>query len=283
MAKISKPKLRTLFNGILVSIAFNAATAWAQSPMLYDRAISAYKDLDFPNEAKELGFFSSTSNGIFRPQGSGPFPSVVIAHTCGGLQPHITDRAKELLSEGFLVLIMDSYGPRGHTAFCQPQGVLAPRVYKDAFDALNHLSGLKEVDPNHIYLVGFSLGSFAASSVASPTVANLIKTQKRFNATVGWYGSCAFDVSPYPKWNLLHSDTDRPLLLLMAGKDTETPAAECFPMIEQYKNDGKPIDWHIYPNATHGWDKSDPRRGYVYSRDITADAMKRTIEFLRKH
>lgn len=272
--------IRAILLGMALAMT---STAWAQSPTLYGRAIAAYKDLQFPEVAKELGFFSSMSNGIFKPPGEGPFPAVVLAHTCGGLQPHMTDRAKDLLSAGFLVLTLDAYGPRGHTAFCLPQGVMAPRVYKDAFDALTHLSGMKEVDPERVYLMGLSLGSFVASSVASPGVAVLVGAQRRFRASVGWYGSCAFDVSPYPKWTLLHPDTDRPVLLLLAGKDSETPIAECFPLVEKYAAEGLPVSWHVYPDATHGWDKSDARRGYVLSKDTTADAMQRTIEFFRKH
>lgn len=260
-----------------------APLAWAQSPSIYGRAIAAYPDLSFGNEAKELGLFSSVGNSVFKPGGAGPFPAVVLAHTCGGLQAHITDRAKDLLAAGFVVLVLDAYGPRNHTAFCQPRGVLAPRVYKDAFDARAHLSQMKEVDADRIYLVGLSLGSFVASSAASPVLARLVGSDQRFRATVGWYGSCTLDVSPYPKWQLLHPDTDRPVLLLLAGKDTETPVAECFPLVEQLKAEGRPVDWHVYPEATHGWDKSDPRRGYVYSAETTQDAMRRTVEFLRRH
>ncbi len=274
---------RTLVALSLCLSLLGAPSAWSQSPFIYGRAIGAYPDLSFPSDAKEMGIFSSMSNGIFRPAGQGPFPAVVLAHTCGGLQPHMTDRAKELLAAGFVVLVLDAYGPRGHTAYCQPRGVLAPRFYKDAFDGLKHLAQIKDVDRERIYLVGLSLGSFVASSAASPEIARLVGSQARFRATVGWYGSCAFDVSPQPKWQLIHPDTDRPVLLLLAGKDTETPIAECFPTLEQLKSEGKPVAWHVYADATHGWDKSDPRRGYVYSPDVTKDAMQRTVEFLRSH
>lgn len=174
-------------------------SGWAQSSFMFGSSIGAYPDLKFSSEAKELGLFSSLGNGVFRPSGEGPFPAVVLAHTCGGVQPHMKDRAKELLAAGFVVLVLDSYGPRGHTAYCQPRGVSAPRVYKDAFDALQHLARMKDVDARRIYLVGLSLGSFVAASVASPEVARLVGSELRFRASVGWYGSCAFDVSPYPK------------------------------------------------------------------------------------
>jgi dienelactone hydrolase len=269
--------------GLAGAVLAGSAPAFAQSFFLYDRAVPAYPDLTFPAEAKELGTFSSMSNGIFKPAGDGPFPAVVLVHTCGGPQAHMTERAKELLAAGFVVLALDSYGPRRHTDFCQPRGVLAPRVYKDSFDALRHLQQVKGVDPSRIYLVGLSLGSFAASSVASASVANRVGGGQRFRASVGWYGACTFDVSPFPKWELVHPDTDRPLLLLMSAKDTETPIADCFPRLPQMQADKKPVHWHVYDEATHGWDKSDPRRGYVLDRAVTADAMARTIRFLQEN
>lgn len=278
---------RWISNGLMALVAlamtgFSGASL-AQSYFLYAKSLGAYPDLQFPAVAKDLGIFSSTSNGIFKPQGEGPFPAVVLVHTCGGLQAHMTARAKDLLAAGYLVLVLDAYGPRNHTAFCTAGGVQAPRVYKDAFDALKHLSSMAVVDAARIYLVGLSLGSFAASSAASPNVAQAVGATQRFRASVGWYGSCEFDVNPYPKWTLVHPDTDKPLLLLMARKDSETPIDSCFPFLEKLKAQGKPVSWHVYEGATHGWDKSIPNRGYVYSADTTQDAMRRTLEFLKNN
>jgi len=268
---------------IALSMLFAVTAAMGQSYSQFTTRIPQYSDLTFPAEAKSHGFFSSVSNAIFKPEGDGPFPAVVLVHTCGGIQPHISDRAKELIAAGFVVLVQDSYGPRGHTIFCTAAGVGAPRVYKDSFDALNHLTRLKVVDPSRIYLVGLSLGSFAAAAVSSAEVARWIGTQVRFRASVGWYGACTFDVGPYPRWELLRRDVDRPVMLLMAKHDGETPIADCFPLLENLKAEGKPVAWHVYEDATHGWDKSDPRRGYQYNPNVTADAMKRTIEFLKQN
>ncbi len=256
-------------------------TALAQSDVFFSRSIAAYTDLKFEDKFKEFGLFTRVGNSVFKPEGTGPFPAVVLVHSCGGLQPELTIRAKELIATGFAVLILDSYGSRGHTTFCTAGGVGAPRVYKDAFDALKHLKQMEGIDPGRIYLVGFSLGSFAAASASSPSVAAYVGSGMRFRASVGWYGSCVFDVSPYPKWQLVRHDLDMPLLLLMAEKDDETPIKECFPLMENLKNQGAPISWHIYTDATHGWDKSMPRRGYVLNESVTRDAMKRTVEFLQ--
>jgi dienelactone hydrolase len=53
-----------------------------------------------------------------KPDGSGPFPAVVIMHDCSGLGPRSSgapDRwGRELLGQGYLVLIPDSFTTRGH-------------------------------------------------------------------------------------------------------------------------------------------------------------------------
>jgi dienelactone hydrolase len=264
------------------------APAWAQTVSVaqlaahFAKEVNSYPALRFASEAGELGFLGARANNIYRPQGQGPFPAVVLVHTCGGLELHITSRARDLLDAGFVVLVQDSQGPRGIRSCDEFRAWQVPVVSKDAYSALRHLSQMKEVDAERIYLVGFSLGSFVAAAVGSPETAKSLGADKRFRASVGWYGSCAQN-TPRSRWQLLAPDTDRPVLLLLAGKDTETPINECFPLLEQMKADGKPASWHVYADATHAWDKSNPQRGYVHSVATTSDAVQKTIEFLRKN
>src|SRR5438876_9672146 len=57
---------------------------------------------------------------LLKPDGPGPFPAVVIMHDCSGLGPRSSgapDRwASELLRQGYVVLIPDSFTTRGHAA-----------------------------------------------------------------------------------------------------------------------------------------------------------------------
>src|SRR5882757_15709 len=56
---------------------------------------------------------------LFKPDGAGPFPTVIALHGCGGLngqsdqiQPRYRDWAEQLLKDGNAVLLPDSYGSR---------------------------------------------------------------------------------------------------------------------------------------------------------------------------
>src|SRR5260370_31013330 len=56
---------------------------------------------------------------LFKPSGKGPFPAVVLMHGCGGWQPAVIAslhmHAMDLLSRGYVVLNLDSFGPRDRT------------------------------------------------------------------------------------------------------------------------------------------------------------------------
>jgi len=61
-----------------------------------------------------IGLFTNIANATFKPAGDGPFPAVVLSHTCGGIKdPHMKQHAQELLAQGYVVLPVDSFGPRG--------------------------------------------------------------------------------------------------------------------------------------------------------------------------
>jgi len=56
---------------------------------------------------------------LYKPDGDGPFPTVIALHGCGGLgghpeavRPRYRDWTEQLLKTGYAVLLPDSYGSR---------------------------------------------------------------------------------------------------------------------------------------------------------------------------
>lgn len=251
--------------------------------------------LTFDDERKTLGLFTSApalSNRIYTPDGPGPFPAVVLNHTIGGVSQHLLTQAKILLDEGFAVLVVDSYGPRN----IRPGNILFPaEVAKDDYDALAHLMKQPYIDKNRIFQAGYSLGAIASTLLASPEGAQIFKAPARFRASVGHYGTCALQSKvSASKVAMLNFDSDRPLLMLMAELDIETPPMNCFPLLEDMKAAGKDVHWHIYKNATHGWDKSENNgftyraasgesMTYRYDPAITKDATERMVTFFNQY
>src|SRR4029079_11654052 len=63
---------------------------------------------------------------LYKPEGDGPFPTVIALHACGGLggqsepvQPRYRDWAEQLLKTGHAVLLPDSYGSREFGPQCR--------------------------------------------------------------------------------------------------------------------------------------------------------------------
>lgn len=228
-----------------------------------------------PAEA-EIGIFSDLSNKTYKPQGDGPFPAVVLIHTCGGLRnPHIKEHAQFLLTKGYVVLIQDSFTPRG-LDYCRPGSMLPARIgVMDAYDALEHLRTFRFVDKEKIFQAGFSWGAVIAQFLSSTSVAEKLEAKHRFKSTVSFYGTCFFN-------NLVFArpDADQPVLMLIAGKDREQNLDGCAEYLQSTKTKGSKYEWFTYADASHGWDKKgESRLGYIFDPAITSDSLQRMLEF----
>jgi dienelactone hydrolase len=259
-------------------------------------------DLTYPKEPSKLSTFSSPQMAVYKPEGDGPFPAVVLQHQCGGLRNGqwqnlaMLDWARTAVAHGYVALVVDSLGPRSVESVCMGprNGVTFSRGTRDALLAGAHLRTLPFVDKERIAMAGYSWGAMAAVLASGKLWADSLGDGFRFRAAVAFYPGC-FTLTPPtgPRYEIVNGDIDRPLLVLMGGQDTETPAAECAAKLEPTKAAGAPIQLHLYPQATHCWDcknlnnfrKVDARGTqvvYRYDADLTKDAEQRMFEFLDK-
>lgn len=283
---------------ILITASFIAGALHAQELTPYLSSINpALPKLELRLEGKELGLFSNLSNGLFKPTGAGPFPVVVLGHTCGGVQvPHMKEHAQQLLGAGFAVMLLDSLGPRGLKT-CRGQTLVNSNgVARDAYQALDALAAVNDIDPNRIYFSGYSLGGVVAPMLASPQSAQAFASSRRFRAVVSHYGGCSYLTRPGgARVQYLARDIERPLLMLMAENDKEFKPEDCFPLVQELKDAGKPIAWHVYEGAHHAWDQSNQRGNYSivsgsgetnvykYSEQASRDATRRMMAFFEQH
>ena len=119
-------------------------------------------DADFPPSIVELSFdsFGDRLNGnIYLADGVGPHPTVVLLHGYPGNEKNL-DLAQSLRRDGFNVLFFHyrgAWGSEGEFSFTH--------VVEDvmsAADMLRERAAEYRVDPDHITLVGHSMGGFAA-------------------------------------------------------------------------------------------------------------------------
>ena len=104
--------------------------------------------------------------GLFvRPEGKGPFPTIILLHGCDGIQPFQEQWAVDLAKWGYVALLVDSHGPRGIGDDCPNWPPTADDRAFDAYGALRYLRGLPEVDAARIGVLGWDTGGTAAIRV----------------------------------------------------------------------------------------------------------------------
>ena len=289
--------------GMLLLVLFKSDAVLAQmTPERLIGAASQAKDLAFPNEPSRLSFFGSPRTALYKPEGAGPFPALVLHHQCGGLgnsrwqNVSMLNWAKEAVARGYVALLIDSLGPRGIDTVClgPRSGVNLGRGVKDALQAADHLRTLDYVDKKRIALAGYSWGAMVGVLASSKQWGTTLGPGGRFAAVVSFYPGC-FTIRP-PAGNpyeIVNDDIDQPLLVLMGEKDTETPPSDCVSRLEAARAAGAPVEWHVYPGITHCWDcenlngfsKVDGRGNrvvYYYDGSATQDSARRMFEFLQR-
>jgi dienelactone hydrolase len=206
---------------------------------------------------------------LFRPAGDGPHPAIVGMHGCSGMYRRNTDQltplyrawAHEFTSHGYVLLLVDSLGPRRHGESCSVEG-FDPALYRkrprDAYGALAYLQAQPFVRGDMVGLVGWSQGGgvtlYAIGPESPVTPAEL--PRGGFRAAVAFYPGSCNERRHRPGWT-----TAIPLLVLTGAEDVWTPAAPCKEFIDGAVARGSPIELTIYPGAFHGFDApNNPRR-----------------------
>ncbi|MFN7085408.1 MAG: dienelactone hydrolase family protein [Burkholderiales bacterium] len=220
------------------------------------RATSDFERVEFP-ALKDFDGQAVTLDGwLYRPRGTGPFPALVLLHGCSGMygsQGYVTPSyrhwAELLRDEGYIALLVDSFGPRGYRSICdlQKRPILESRErVEDAYAALQWLSQQADVAAGRVGLIGWSNGGTGTLYAMRATT----QPQGGFRAAVAFYPGCTTiskAQTPYTPY--------APLLILIGEADDWTPAAPCKQVADRAKALGAPLDIVAYPGAHHSFDR----------------------------
>lgn len=197
-------------------------------------------------------------------------PAVLMLHGCGGaldaqgqLYPRWAEQAALLQAEGWHVLVLDSFTPRGSRQICTQKlgsrAITQLHRRRDALGALQWLARQPAVDAQRLALVGWSNGGstvLAATNLNHPDVA---AAPLQARAAVAFYPGC---------------ETERQrgfvpataLMLQVGAVDDWTPAAPCIALVDEAVGDGvagpaipRPVIT-VHPGAYHGFDSASPVR-----------------------
>lgn len=218
---------------------------------------------------------------LLKPDGPGPFPAVILLHSIGGLthDAHLPAYQSQWARQGFVSLVVDSYGPRGRTTQMQYEPEIGRRRLFDAYGAIRYLRSLPQVDPNRIAVIGFSDGGRVALGVAG----GLFPGEPLPRAAVGYYPACGapLDIGVLKI----------PFLAHVAEFDDWHPWAtvRCEALFRLLTFTRAPLEVHRY-RALHGFDNPrytsvvrTPLGSLQYDGSTDRLAWERTLNFLRKH
>jgi dienelactone hydrolase len=200
-----------------------------------------------PAQADELVKFASAGQGepiqgyLSRPKGAGPFPAVVLLHTCLGLPAERASIGERIAAWGYVALFVDDFATRGLKETC---AVDLKQAVADAYGALAYLASLPYVDPTRVAAVGFSQGGDTALKIATSGGPRSAGDQGAvFQAAAAFYPPCA---------NVAGAAADIPTLILVGAKDEVTPARDCAELAKRQQPGMAKLV--IYPGAAHAFD-----------------------------
>lgn len=219
---------------------------------------------------------------LFKPAGAGPFPGVVLMTGCAGLNPP-EDIAMQksaidhLLAKGVATLLVDPF-----TARNEPDGICAnlngqtfakyaTRGGNDVVAALKVLKATPGVDPDRVFLQGYSWGAISSVFAMDPNTPSA--HDPKVAGLIAYYPYCYDNVQ-----------FSTPTLVLIGDKDDWTPAKLC------EADKGKPnLEMVVFPGATHAFNV--PFAGpvdylghhFVHDETATQEAQKDADTFMDAH
>lgn len=237
---------------------------------------------------------------LYKPDGLGPFPTVIALHGCGGLGtqsepvlPRYRDWAEELLRSGHAVLLPDSYGSRELGPQCRvnlkERRVLARRErVADVNASRQWLLQQPWVARDRISLMGWANGASALLWAVRPQSLSR-GTDHDFRSAIAFYPDCR--VSSGLGWS-----TRVPTLLLIGGKDDVSSPSACRQAVEGARGRSALARIVVYPGAAHDFDRAHlpvraigtsdaalPERGHIGTdADARKDAQQRVTEWLAR-
>ncbi len=209
------------------------------------------------------------------PPGAGPFPAVVLLHTCGGLDAPspstVMDWADFLVANGYAVVMPDSFIPRGlRGGVCQRPGSqwVTTRIRgADAYVGLRAAQADARIDGKRVAVMGGSNGGVATLAAANADMIKengwLAPSQPGFVQAIPFYPECGVT---YGGWQVERRGASVttsgsynaafPVMILIGAQDNWTPVAPCQSMLKSAT--GAPMDMKIYPGAHHSFDSPSP-------------------------
>ncbi|MDA1127958.1 MAG: dienelactone hydrolase family protein [Chloroflexi bacterium] len=214
------------------------------------------------------------------PDGSGPFPAVVVAQHASGVDKFIQDITDKLAGAGFAAVAPDLFHRITDemvesTGKSKRDQLSDPLIIDDISATVDFLTGHSSIDSDRIGITGFCMGGRVTWLSAA--------TNSAFKAAVPYYGG-----NIMVPWG---SATQAPFaltsgikcpMLFHFGEIDENPSQEDMLKLDvELSKYSVPHQFYTYPGANHAFmNPANPQR---YQRPAAEMSWPRTLDFFGKH
>ena len=175
-----------------------------------------------------------------------PVPAIIMSHGAGGIFRFHHKYKRIFLEQGYAVLMIDHFHPRGKVLDNNFVDITEPMMISDTIAAYNLLKKHPSIS-GEIGYIGWSKGGIGAVLLKNKRVLEKFKLNKdSFKFLVGIYTFCGFDFNE-------KEIAQTPLLLISGKEDTITPAIQCRSFSEKY-NGAYNTKYLEIEMAHHGFD-----------------------------
>ena len=205
-----------------------------------------------------------------RPDGTGPFPTVLVIEEIFGVHEYIKDTCRRLAKAGYLAVAPELYARIGDLSKMTDINVIIRDVISKTpdgqllqdLDSTATWAGANHGDPKRLAVTGFCRGGRDTWLYAAHNPA--------LKAAVAWYGPIGGTPSAIQPHNAADVVTElkAPLLGLYGGQDAGIPVADVQAAAAKAVAAGKTVKIHVFDDAPHGF-HADYRPSY---RKADADA-----------
>ncbi|MDA0264328.1 MAG: dienelactone hydrolase family protein [Chloroflexi bacterium] len=214
------------------------------------------------------------------PEGTGPFPAVVVAQHASGVDKFIQDMADKLAGAGYAAVAPDLFHritdemveSTGKTKRDQLDD---PLIIDDINATVDFLNGHSSIDSDRIGITGFCMGGRVTWLAAA--------TNPVFKAAVPYYGG-----NIMVPWG---SATQAPFaatcnircpVLFHFGEVDENPSQDDMVVLDAELNKfAVPHQFYTYPGANHAF--MNPANPPRYQRAAAEMSWPRTLDFFGRH
>lgn len=217
------------------------------------------------------------------PEGSGPFPTVLVVQEIFGVHEHIKDLCRRLAKAGYFAVAPELYARQGDVSKMTDIQEIIMKVVSKVPDAqvladldatVDWAKKTGKANTDKLAVTGFCWGGRIVWLYAAHN--------PKLKAGVAWYGRLVGAADPlHPKHPTdIAANLKAPVLGLYGGADSGIPVDSIEKMREALKGSKQSTEIVVYPDTPHGFN-ADYRP--TYRKKEAEEGWKRMLDWFKKN